>query len=456
MKKLSSCTLYVSGMHCPACEVLLNKKISKIEGVQDVRASLSDSKVEVTYKKGHVPHVDDLNSRFADLGYTFTNHPLGQAKFGQLQIIQAIVVGIIGILAFFIIDDTKILSKFTLSNQSSLPAFFAIGVIASLSSCAALVGGVLLSMSKQWVSLYGGKNENKRTLPFVLFNIGRLVSFTVLGGFLGLLGSFFQLSLKTTSFLVIAVSVIMAILGLQMLGFSWAKKIKFGFPKFLSKFSADEQNFKGKYMPFSVGAMTFFLPCGFTLMAQTIALATGNYLTSALMMLAFALGTLPMLSTISFSSIKFQKNASFSGTFNLIAGLFILVFGVFNVNSQLNVLGAPSLSDLFRGVPPVFANSNSVEIIGQGKDQYQAVTMRAEEFGYYPESLTLKADIPTKLTVNNKDVVGCAQAMWLGGLYDKVVYLNTRQATAEFTPKKGRYKISCTMGMVRPVIVEVI
>jgi len=61
MKKTNSCTLYVSGMHCGACEVLLDKKISKLDGVKNVKATLSDSKVEITYEKGHVPHIDNLN-----------------------------------------------------------------------------------------------------------------------------------------------------------------------------------------------------------------------------------------------------------------------------------------------------------------------------------------------------------------------------------------------------------
>lgn len=457
MKKTNSCTLYVSGMHCAACEVLLDKKIAKLDGVKNVKASLSDSKVEITYAKGHVPQIDDLNKNFSDLGYTFSEQPVGQAKVGQLEIMQALFVGIILIIAYVIIDDTKIFTRFSLNVESSLPAFFIIGVIASLSTCAALVGGVLLSMSKQWNQLYGGKDEDKRAIPFVLFNIGRLVSFTLLGGLLGVIGSLFQISLRMTSVLIIAVSIMMVILALQMLGVSWAKKIRFGFPKILSRYASNEQNFKGKYMPFTIGAMTFFLPCGFTLMAQTVALATGNFFLSALMMLSFAIGTLPILGILSFSSVKFQKNPALSGTFNLIASVFILLFGLFNVNAQLNVLGIVSASDLMR------SSSNEgdqqqvagVQVVGTGSDMRQLAFIDAVGFEYFPKNITLKAGIPTKLTVNNENVFGCAQAMWLGGLYDEVLYLTGAESTAEFTPEKGTYKVSCTMGMVDPIIVTV-
>lgn len=457
MKKTNTCTLYVSGMHCGACEVLLDKKIAKINGVKNVKASLSDSKVEISYQKGHPPNVQMLNEQFSDLGYSFTDKPIGHAKIGQLEIVRALVVGIVLTVSYVIIDDTKIFARFSLSGESSLPAFVVIGVIASLSTCAALVGGVILSMSKQWNQLYGGKDENKRILPFVLFNLGRLVSFTVLGGLLGVIGSVFQVSLQLTSVLIIGVSVIMVILGLQMLGVSWAKKIKFGFPKILSRYASNEQNFKGKYMPFTIGAMTFFLPCGFTLMAQTVALATGNFFLSALMMLSFALGTLPVLGLLSFSSVKFQKNPVLSGTFNLIVGVSILMFGAFNVNAQLNVLGVSNISDISRN--NVASESDvqraGVEIIGEGANQYQSVYIDAKGFEYFPKNITLKAGILTKLTVNNENVFGCAQSMWLGGLSDKVLVLTGPKSKTEFIPERGRYKISCTMGMVDPIIVTV-
>ena len=41
-------------------------------------------------------------------------------------------------------------------------------------------------------------------------------------------------------------------------------------------------NFKGKYMPIIMGALTFFLPCGFTITAQGLALASGNIIQGSL------------------------------------------------------------------------------------------------------------------------------------------------------------------------------
>ena len=457
MKKTANCTYFVSGMHCGACEVLLQKKISKFKGVSAVTASLQDTTVEITYHKGHRPQIAELNTQFEELGYTFSNQEATPIQTQNTWAQALVFIVLFGIL-YIIIEDTKIFARFTLNESSSLPAFFGLGVVASLSSCAALVGGVLLAMSKQWNELYGGINEDKRITPFVLFNVGRLLSFALLGGLLGVVGGFFQLSLQFTAVLIVAVSLVMGLVGLQMIGVSWAKRIRLGFPRLISGYASDERNFKGKYMPFVSGALTFFLPCGFTLMAQSIALTSGNFLTSSVMMSAFAIGTLPVLAGISFSSLKFQKSTTFGGTFNLIAGLFILLFGFYNINAQFNVLGLPSMSDVFAKTSsstPSSGTSLGVTMKGEGENQYQELTMLAKEFEYFPKSITLKAGVPTKLTVINNNVVGCAQAMWLGGLYDEVVYLNKPQSEAEFTPKKGTYKISCTMGMVPPVLVKV-
>ncbi|PIZ28832.1 sulfite exporter TauE/SafE family protein, partial [Candidatus Berkelbacteria bacterium CG_4_10_14_0_8_um_filter_39_42] len=41
-------------------------------------------------------------------------------------------------------------------------------------------------------------------------------------------------------------------------------------------------------MPMALGALTFLLPCGFTLTAEGLALISGNSLSGALIMLAFS------------------------------------------------------------------------------------------------------------------------------------------------------------------------
>jgi len=458
MSKQKTCTLYVSGMHCAACELVIERRIRKMKGVYSVKASLNDRQVNVT---GHDVDIEKLNEEFSELGYSFSLAPVGQTRLNLRNVFLAIVVFIFFTVIYLIFEDTKIFARFSVNKSSALPAFFVLGIIAGLSSCAALVGGLLLSLSKQWQSLYGGKDTNRRFIPFVMFNIGRLISFALLGAALGLIGSFFTVSLRFMSFFVSAVSIMIVILGMQMLGVPWFKRLNFALPRFITGFASDEKNFSGKYMPFISGALTFFLPCGFTLMAQSIALTTGNPMISMLIMSAFALGTLPVLAFLSYSSLKFQTNEMYSQVFNLVVAVFIIVFGVYNFNASLNVLGLASLSDI--SWPRVSANLGSttdglgVTSITENGKEFQQVNLEARGFEYLPRELTLKVGVPVKLKVNNNGTTGCAQAMYLPGLYDSIIYLNEKITEVEFTPeKKGNFKISCTMGMVPPVSVKVI
>ena len=93
-----------------------------------------------------------------------------------------------------------------------------------------------------------------------------------------------------------------------------------------------------------VGVATFFLPCGFTQSMQLYTLTTGSFLTGGLTMFAFALGTLPVLALISFSSFSIQKSSK-AGVFFKTAGLIVIMFALFNLINSLVVIGV---------IPPVF------------------------------------------------------------------------------------------------------
>lgn len=56
------------------------------------------------------------------------------------------------------------------------------------------------------------------------------------------------------------------------------------------------------YLAPVVGALTFFLPCGFTQSMQLLALGSGSPVQGGIIMAAFALGTLPVLLAVGLGS----------------------------------------------------------------------------------------------------------------------------------------------------------
>jgi len=448
-------TYYVRGMHCASCEILIEKTLLEKENIKFAEASTSDGQVTVTYL-GQTPSADELNKIFKDQNYFFSENRQdlpSETKLGGL----VSVFGIAGLIVagFLFLNKIGLSSLATVNSTSSLPAFFIFGLIAGVSSCAALVGGIVLSMSKQWLTIYADKTSTYQKIqPHLLFNAGRLASYAFFGAILGLIGSKLQISLTFSSILIMVVALMMIFLALQMLGVKGFRKFQLTSPKFLSRFIADESNFKGRYMPFSLGALTFFLPCGFTLAAQGVALISGNPYQGALIMLLFSLGTLPTLLIIGLSSVKLSSQPHISKKFSMIAGILVIFFALFNINNQLNVLGVKSLNDISlstndRPAPPT-ANKNLPPIIN-GK---QIIKMTASSNGYSPNFLTVRAGVPVVWQITDKGTSGCTNAIISKSLFAGQIDLTNGQTSVkEFTPPKaGQYKFSCWMGMISGTI----
>src|SRR3989339_737998 len=339
----------VDGMHCASCEILIEKKLLEIQNIKSVDASTSKGEVVVEYE-GDRPNPERLSRMFKEENYRFydVNEKVKSSfakkafigKEGASPTLVAFNIAIFVIIAFLFLQKIGIADFLSISSTSSVVTFLGFGLLAGLSSCAALVGGIVLSMSKQWNSLYSEEQTTSQKLqPHIMFNVGRVVSYVVLGGVLGIIGSKLQISPQFTGYLVIGVSLLMIALGLQMLGVKAFRKFQITAPKTATRYIANEKNFQGKQMPFIMGALTFFLPCGFTITAQSLALLSGNAFSGALIMGAFALGTVPSLLFIGLSSVKFSSKPHLAERFAKVAGFLVLFFALYNISNQATVLG---------------------------------------------------------------------------------------------------------------------
>lgn len=469
-KNLYKNKIFVEGMHCSSCEILIEKTLKKYDGVEGVKASLDKGVVEVACANLTDVDIKRLNNDLSGAGYKFSlNKPKSEktrfirVEDGKLEVNAEKfkeflkVLGILGLvfIVVVIINNSGLGRFASVDINSSLAAFLVLGVVAGLSSCAALVGSLLLVMTKQWNDLYLGEDsKTSKYQPHTLFHIGRLASFFVFGGLLGLLGQTVSLGSTTMfSIIVIAISVIMLVLSLQMLGVRQVNRFKFKIPGFFSQYIVDEKNFSGKYMPFVLGVLTFLLPCGFTLIAQGVALASASFIKGGLIMFFFALGTFPILAGISLAGVGFNTRMQMSSIFNKASGVLILIFALYTINSQLNVLGVRSLSDMRPSANETIVLDDRPDI----DENLQNIVVVADGFNYRPTgSTTINAGEKTVLAVNNKGIQGCGQFMASKGLFDGYVQLKQGWNYIEFTPKKGVYKLTCTMGMVSPITITVL
>lgn len=327
-------TFYVKGMHCHACILLIESELREVVGVTRAVPNLATHTVEVSGDFGwRTPGevARELSQVIAKHGYSLSVERQEHARnWSDFQ--TAIPVALGFAVLFVLLQKLGIVNLVNTSTVSYGTAFL-IGVIASLSTCMAVVGGLVLSMSATFA------REGDRVRPQLLFHLGRIVSFFILGGVIGALGSFWTLGATGTFVLGLLVGVVMLILGINLLDvFPSLKRFQFAMPKFLGRHALGISELNHWLTPLLVGVATFFLPCGFTQAMQLYSLTTGSFLAGGLTMLAFALGTLPVLALLGFSSFSVTNSAK-AGVFFKSAGLVVILFALFNIINSLVVIG---------------------------------------------------------------------------------------------------------------------
>jgi sulfite exporter TauE/SafE len=169
--------------------------------------------------------------------------------------------------------------------------------------------------------------------------VGRIVSFFILGGVIGAIGTAFTLSTVATFVLGIVIGVVMLILGINLLDvFHGAKRFQLSMPAFLSRHALGVSRVNHTLTPFLVGIVTFFLPCGFTQSMQFYTLGAGGFMEGGLTMLVFALGTFPALALLSFGSLSIAKGP-YAGVFFKTAGIIVIAFALMNIINSFVVVG---------------------------------------------------------------------------------------------------------------------
>lgn len=327
-------TFHVSGMHCASCPVLIKSELEDLPHVAQANASLKHHTLEVHGEFGERPHDDvarELEAVIKKHGYALAMEKQRHAAdWGQFSV--AIPIALAFMAFFFVLQKLGIVNLVG-GDEVTYGTAFVIGLIASVSTCMAVVGGLVLSMSATFAK------EGDKVRPQVMFHAGRLVSFFVLGGIVGMLGSAFALNATWTFILSIAVAVILLILGVNLLDiFPSMKRLTPTLPGFLGRHIHGLKNANHSLTPLIAGAATFFLPCGFTQSMQIYTLGTGSFWAGALTMSAFALGTLPVLALLSFSSLAIHEKAR-SGVFFKTAGLIVIAFGLLNLVNSLVAAG---------------------------------------------------------------------------------------------------------------------
>ena len=436
--------LHIEGMHCGNCAFTVERLLQTLPGVARVQAEYPSGQTTLE----HAGELDlaTLNAALAPEGYTASlgeeQAPTRQRREqppAYLEIAAAFVI--LGAVALALQHFHLLPRGLSVSDQMSYGLVFLIGLVASVSSCLAVTGGLLVAFAAKYNEANPYLTDRQRILPHLYFNAGRLIAYPLLGGAIGLLGAALTLSPAASGALTLIASAIMIILGLNMLGlFPQLAGLLPRLPRSLSHRLHDAAARETKTAAFMLGAATFFFPCGFTQALQLYVLSKASFTTGALTMLAFALGTLPAL--LSLSAVSSLAKGAFQKHFLRFAGAAVILLGLMNIQYGLVLSG----SDMSA------ANVNAAEQQGSGDSaDVQRISMRVVGLEYQPNHFTVKQGVPVQWWIDGSQADGCGRVLLSPKLRIQKMLSANSTILITFTPDKpGVYAFNCGMGMMTP------
>jgi sulfite exporter TauE/SafE len=290
-------------------------------------------------------------------------------------------------------------------------------------------------------------NVSSKLKPGFLYNLGRVISYTILGGIVGALGSVFSLSLKGKSIISLIAGAFMIVMGINMLNITPAlRKLMPRLPKSITDKIDSKKNGNGAFI---VGLLNGFMPCGPLQAMQIYALGTGSFLTGALSMFIFSLGTVPLM--FAFGAFSSLISLKFTKQMMKITSVLVIILGVVMGNRGL-LLSGINVSEAIlspMGISLSKDNKNADAVI---KDGYQTVTTNLEPGRYQP--INVYAGVPLKWTivVEEGKLNGCNNELIIPA-YGKQQKLEIGENVIEFTPTQaGTITYTCWMGMISSTI----
>lgn len=485
--------LYIDGMTCVNCQNKIAQALNQTEGIIHASVSYNQGVADVVYDEEKIS-LKEIITVIEDLDYTVL---LKKKNVGDN--ITDVVCTLVVIVSLYVMFQSMGILNVLAPNQLAdtgmgYGMLFVIGLITSV-HCIAMCGGINLSQCiPQQVKEEG---DSRRSLPMffpaLAYNLGRVVSYTMVGFAFGLLGFLVgggakvEISTFLQGILKMIAGLFMVIMGINMLGiFPWMRKFTIRMPRFLAR-KVGQQKAKAT-KPFLVGILNGFMPCGPLQSMWIVALATANPFSGALSMFLFSLGTVPLM--LGFGSIVSALGKRFTNKVMTIGAILVVVLGLAMISQggSLGGLLPPDLlliliiaccvSGVLLSIPverKVLKNTMKVIALAIVLSSYILWTLQGKQVeknsseetkvevvdgvqvinstllpGRYP-NITVQAGVPVKWVIDAPpgSINGCNNRMIIQD-YGIEHTFQEGENVIEFTPTNtGTVRYSCWMGMIR-------
>ena len=412
----------IDGIHCNHCIDTITNALLKNKNIKEVK--IKNNIAYITYDK-------KLSNReiikiIIDIDY-FTKEEYISDNLKnidtKIRLKEFIVIVVVLFALWFLINKIFGYNIFNvipnIDSSITYGMLFVTGILTSI-HCISMCGAINL------IAIVDSKNKNYKR-P-ILYNLGRVVSYTIIGGLVGLLGSVISLNSTINGIIILVASLIMLLMSFNMLGI-----IEFKLP-FINKIRLKTKSRNS----FVIGLLNGLMPCGPLQAMQVYALSTGSFIKGALSMLIFSLGTVPLMLLVGifYNLVKGKGKI----IVNKVASVLILILSIVMLNRGLLALGI-DISKSFND----YSEFTSSKIEGD----YQVVEFDLEYNDY--EDIIVQKDIPVKMIIHveKKYLTGCNSELELKD-FNKKVKLEVGDNIIEFTPEKtGTYTYTCWMNMIK-------
>lgn len=174
-----------------------------------------------------------------------------------------------------------------------ISAGFMLGILGSM-HCIGMCGPIALAIPHK------GTSKSSIFSEGIIYNFGRIITYSIMGLLLGLIGSTFKLAgFQEQLSLIVGVLILIGVLlpKKYYTALNDTKKINFIVSKIKVKFQALLKS-KNLLSLLFIGILNGMLPCGLVYIALAGAFATGEVSTSTFYMAAFGFGTMPVMALI--------------------------------------------------------------------------------------------------------------------------------------------------------------
>ncbi|NRT75235.1 sulfite exporter TauE/SafE family protein [Clostridium beijerinckii] len=322
-----------------------------------------------------------------------------------------------------------------LNTNTSYGIIFIFGLLSSF-HCIIMCGGFTISQ------VLGSKVENKKKFNgYLLYNASRIISYTIVGGLAGGIGSVLGFTEILKGIVPIIGGIFIIITAINQLGFL----------KFLRKFNWNPSlkiirkiGVGRNYGPIFLGLISGIMPCVPLQTVELYALGSKSIIVGSFSMFLFGIGTLPVL--MIFGTINSRLNRRYTVKIAKVGAILVFILGFSLINRGFALFGANAMDMKMESKDSSKVYTSYIN----GGSQNLITELEKDSF---PE-IRVQKDMPVKWIIEvEKDRLNeCNNEIVISELnIDK--HLKEGENIIEFTPKEIReIPYTCGMGMIKSKI----